>query len=215
MLKKSRFLGYFLKYGLLSAVVLVAFSNTVILGSSQGRLYSEIDSIPYNQIGLLLGTSPYMRDGSANPFFVNRIDAAVRLYEAGRIDMILASGDNRYRDYDEPAYMRDALIERGVPVDRIIVDIAGYRTLDSVVRAGSVFGWTRFTIISQEFHNHRALFIADRSGLDAIAFIADDVAGYTGLHQSLREHLARTLAVLDVYLLGTEPRETGEAELTP
>jgi SanA protein len=177
------------------------------MNSSRGRLYSDIDSIPFNHVGLLLGTSPYMRDGSPNAFFVSRIDAAAELYRRGRIGVILASGDNRYRTYNEPARMREALLERGIPENRIIVDAAGYRTLDSVVRAGSVFGWNRFTIISQEFHNYRALFVAREWNLDPIAFNAEDVGGYTGLRQSLREHLARTLAVLDVYLLGTTPRE--------
>ena len=186
----------------------------MVMNSSRGRVYADIDATPYNPVGLLLGTSPYMKDGSENPFFNSRIDAAVRLYLSGRIDVILASGDNQYRTYNEPARRRAALIERGMPEDRIVVDAAGYRTLDSVVRAGTVFGWRRFTIISQEFHNHRALFVADQSNLDAIAFSAEDVGGYTGLRQTLREHLARTLAVLDVHLLGTTPREASRVDMT-
>jgi SanA protein len=203
-----------MKHGVLGAALLIAFSNTVVLNASRGRIFSQIETVPHNHVGLLLGTSPYMRDGSENPFFRNRVEAAARLYEAGRIDVVLASGDNLYRTYNEPARMRAALVERGIPEDRILVDTAGYRTLDSVVRAGTVFGWKRFTIISQEFHNHRALFVASESNLDAIAFSAEDVGGYAGLRQTLREHLARTLAVLDVHLLGTAPREASRVDMS-
>lgn len=192
---------------MLGAVILVAFSDALILNASRGRVYSEVSSTPYNRVGLVLGTSPYMRNGTTNPFFEHRMDAALALYRAGKISVILVSGDNERRTYNEPARMKEALLERGIPERSLIVDSAGLRTLDSVVRAGSVFRLGRFTIISQGFHNRRALFVARAAGLDAIAFNARDVGGYAGLRQAVREHLARTLAVLDVYLLGTIPSQ--------
>lgn len=195
-------------------ILLVAFSNAVVLQASRGRIFSDPSALPHNYVGVVLGTSPFVRGGGWNPFFVNRIQAAVTLYQAGKVNLILVSGDNQYRTYNEPAQMRKLLVENGVPESRIIVDAAGYRTLDSIVRAGTVFGWHKFTVISQEFHNHRALFVADHSGLNVVAFNAEDVGGYTGLRQTLREQLARALAVLDVYLLGTEPRELDAVEPT-
>lgn len=185
-------------------------SNAIVSDVSRDYLFDTSFEIPYNRVGVLLGTSPCMRDGTRNPFFANRIEAAVELYRAGKIDVILASGDNRNRNYDEPAHMHDSLREMGIPAANIVLDVAGYRTLDSVIRAGTVFGHSRFTIISQEFHNPRALYIAREAGYEAVAFNAVDVGGYTGLRQIMREHLARILAVLDVLVLRTQPAVPGE-----
>lgn len=207
---KIRFFSFALRYGVLTAVLTVAMSNAIVSDVSRDYLFDNSFEIPYNRVGVLLGTSPYMRDGTWNPFFANRVAAAVELYRAGRIDVILASGDNRDRNYNEPAHMRDSLREMGIPAADIVVDVAGYRTLDSVIRAGSVFGHSRFTVISQEFHNPRALYIARQAGYEAVAFNAADVGGYTGLRQVMREHLARTLAVLDVLVLRTQPAVPGE-----
>lgn len=114
---------------------------TLIIESSAGDyLYDSIDDIPYNRAGLLLGTTPYRAGGGRNPYFYERIDAAARLYRAGKISMIIVSGDNATRKYNEPRAMRRALIRAGVPGKAIVFDFAGFRTLDSIVRASLVFG---------------------------------------------------------------------------
>lgn len=212
MKRAARFLWYLLRYGLLAAVLSIAFANAVVLRASNHRLFSSVEAVPHNRVGLLLGTSPYLPGGRVNPFFVNRIAAAAELYLAGKVEVVVASGDNEHRSYNEPAHMQEALLEAGVPPEAIMVDAAGFRTLDSVVRMESVFGLRQFTVISQEFHNRRALFIAKEFSLDAVAYNARDVGGYSGLRTMAREHLARTLAVLDVYLLGTRPRSGAAAE---
>ena len=88
----------------------------------------------------------------------------MELFQAGKISRILVSGDNRRMNYNEPVEMRKALIAHGIPDSVIVMDFAGIRTLDSVIRAKKVFGQDRFTIISQRFHNERALYIAGRNG---------------------------------------------------
>lgn len=210
-----RFIPFLVIHGFLAALVLVVFANLHVALASEGRVYRTVEAVPVNRVGLLLGTSPFMVGGRLNPFFEHRIRAAVDLLRAGRIEYILASGDNEHRTYNEPAHMKRALMAAGVPESRIVLDFAGFRTLDSVVRASVVFGQERFTVISQEFHTHRALYIARRYAIDAVAFVAEGVEGYTGVRMYLREQLARTLAVLDVQVLGTQPRFLGDPEKVP
>jgi SanA protein len=122
---------------------------------------------------------------------------------------LIVSGDNGSKQYDEPTAMKEDLVRRGVPPDAIYCDYAGFRTLDSIVRAERVFGQRRFMVVSQRFHNERAVFLARRHGLDAEAFDAGDVTGGSGWMTHLREYLARVQAVLDVTLLRTKPRFEG------
>lgn len=147
-----------------AAVLVMTVLATLIIESSAGDyLYDSIDDIPYNRAGLLLGTTPYRAGGGRNPYFYERIDAAARLYRAGKISMIIVSGDNATRKYNEPRAMRRALIRAGVPGKAIVFDFAGFRTLDSIVRASLVFGQSSVTIISQRFQNLRAVYIARKT----------------------------------------------------
>src|SRR5699024_6999105 len=119
---------------------------------AKGQTCSSVEEIPQNKVGLLLGTSQYLKGGGVNPFFKYRIEAAVELYNHGKIDFILVSGDNKHSSYNEPRDFKQALITAGIPDDKIILDYAGFRTLDSVIRANKVFGQDSITIISQQFH---------------------------------------------------------------
>ena len=204
--------GYYLagKSAVILAAALVVFSNVTVSRQADEGIYSQVEEVPYNDVGLLLGTSRYLSSGQPNPYFDNRIDAAEELYAAGKIRVIVASGDNSHRSYNEPILMQEELVRRGVPEEVIVLDYAGFSTLDSVVRLHRVFGQEQFTVISQQFHNERALYIARHNSLEAIAYNADAVTGPVGLRTSVREYLARVKAVLDVHLLGTEPRFLGE-----
>lgn len=183
--------------------------------ASQARLYSEVTATPARDIGLLLGTSDKRRNGQPNPFFDYRIDAAAALYRAGKVRHLLVSGDNHTRGYDEPTLMRAALLAKGVPEAAITLDYAGFRTLDSIVRAREVFGVASFTVISQRFHDERALFIARHYGIDAIGFCARDVGLRRGLKTQVRETFARVKAVLDLYVFQTGPKFLGPRQKIP
>ena len=145
--------------------------------SADGRLYGDVRLIPARQVGVLLGTSKYLSGGGLNPYYRYRIEAALSLYRAGKISDLILSGDNAHRSYDEPTTMRADLLAGGVPAAHLYRDYAGFRTLDSVVRAHKVFGQGRFTVISQRFHNERAIYLARAHGLDVIGFDAQDVSG--------------------------------------
>jgi SanA protein len=150
-----------------------------------------------------------LSDGRQNLFFQNRVEAAVNLFRGGKVDYLLVSGDNRKKGYDEASDMKESLMRAGIPADRIYCDFAGFRTLDSVVRARDVFCQKQVTIISQEFHNQRAIFIATHNGMDAIGFNAAEVNAYNGFKTKCREHLARVRTLLDVYLFRKSPKFLG------
>ncbi len=176
---------------------------------AKGKTYNRVKQIPKNKVGLVLGTGKMLQNGQINLYYNYRINAAVALFEAGKIEYILISGDNGSTTYDEPSDFKNDLIKRGIPEARIFLDYAGFRTLDSVVRAKEIFGLTSMTIISQEFHNERAIYLAQNNGIDAIAFNAKDVSGRYGLKTRLREYLARVNASMDV-VFNTNPKFLGE-----
>ncbi|GJM63160.1 SanA/YdcF family protein [Persicobacter diffluens] len=176
--------------------------------------YDDLQAIPANKIGLVLGTAKYHKSG-INLYYKSRINATVALYKAGKIQQIIISGDNGSKYYNEPKTFYQDLTKAGIPKEKIFLDFAGFRTLDSVVRCKNVFGQEKVTIISQEFHNERALFLADHFGLEAIAFNASDVPFSYGIKGYFRERLARCKAVLDVYLLNTQPKFLGEPVIIP
>lgn len=173
-------------------------------------LFNRPEEVPYNQVGLVLGTSKSLSNGQENLYFKYRMDAAAELYKAGKIDYILVSGDNSQLCYNEPVDMQKALLKRGVPKEAIVLDYAGFRTLDSVIRSKKVFGQQRMTIISQDFHNRRAIYIAQYHGIQAIGYNARDVHFYSGFKTQFREKLARVQAFIDLYVLGKQPKFLGE-----
>ncbi|WP_179333174.1 SanA/YdcF family protein [Winogradskyella costae] len=166
--------------------------------------YDDMDSIPKNNVGLVLGASKWAPSGNINLFYKHRVDAAVALYKAGKIDYILVSGDNGRKDYDEPTDFKNDLITQGIPAEHIFLDYAGFRTLDSIVRAKKIFGQNAITIISQKFHNERAIYIAQHYDIEAIAYNAKDV-----YKTPPREYLARTKARLDL-LFNVNPKFLGD-----
>ncbi len=194
---------------ILLALGLVIFANVRINRHTRDRVYSDVKTIPYNKAGLLLGTSKYVSSGQINLFFKNRIDAAVELYKAGKIKKIVISGDNSRSDYNEPQDMKDELVKRGVKAGDIYLDYAGFRTYDSVYRMKAIFGQQSFTIISQEFHNRRALYIASSLGLDAVAYNAAEVGAHNSFKTKLREKFARVKVLLD-FAFGKKPKFLGE-----
>ena len=189
-------------------LTVVVLAGLIIRVSTNGYTYSDVAAIPHRDVGLVLGCSRQLPDGRQNLFFAYRIRAAAELFHARKINAIIVSGDNHVAGYDEPSDMKDALIAAGVPAEKIYCDYAGFRTLDSVVRAKAVFGQTKITVISQQFHNQRAIFIAQNRGLDAIGFNAQEVDAYNSAKNKLREHFARVKTVLDI-ILNVRPKFLG------
>jgi len=187
----------------------ILYSNISIDRYSKGKLYDTVSDVSHYHTALVLGTSPTGRSGGPNLYFLSRIDATVRLYEAGKIDRILVSGDNRKEEYNEPEEMKKALVEKGIPEEVIFLDYAGFRTFDSVVRAKEVFGQAEFIVVSQKFHNERAVFIARKKGIKAAGFNATDVRASYGFITHVREWGARCKVFIDL-MFGKKPHFLGE-----
>jgi SanA protein len=209
MRKKLVRIGFILFMVPLSALLIC---NYLINSFAEGKTYSSTTQIPKNKVGLILGTSKRLIGGQPNPYYENRISATVALYNANKINFILVSGDNGSIYYNEPTTMKKDLVEKGIPAEHIFLDYAGFRTLDSMLRAKEVFGLTKITVISQKFHNERAIYIAEKKGLKAIGFNATDISLESGLRVQLREYFARVKVFLDL-ALKVQPRFYGDKEI--
>lgn len=190
-------------------LISVFLCDFIIVKSTKSYLYDDLQAIPYNRVGLVLGTSQYLGNGNINLYFKYRIEAAAALYHAGKVKILLISGDHGTENYNEPEDIKNALIAKGVPDSIIHLDYAGFRTLDSVVRADKVFGQKKITVISQRFHNERAVFIAGRFGIAAVGLNAQDVPLGYGFMIQLREKIARVKVFADL-VIGVHPRYLGE-----
>jgi len=196
----------------LIVLVIVVASNLWVVRSTKSLVLTDYKLLPDSGVALVLGTSHRLVNGSPNPFFHNRMATAAELYKEGKIVHFIVSGDNRTKYYNEPIEMQKALIRLGVPAEAITLDYAGLRTLDSIVRCKEIFGQTNITIITQPFHSYRALFISRYYHVDAVALVANEPNQEDALRVYVREYLARTKAILDLYILGTSPRHLGDKE---
>lgn len=194
---KDRILKLGLKTIIIFAVSIVIMYLFVSIYSKK-YIYDSIEEIPYNDVALVLGTSKYLYNGRVNMYFKFRMDAAYELYKSGKIKFILVSGDNRHRFYNEPRQMRLDLIRLGVDKKHIFLDFAGFRTRDSIIRANKVFNLTNFTIVSQPFHNERAIFIARQKNINVVAYNARNVRKLYRIRQFPRELAARVLMIVDI-----------------
>jgi SanA protein len=194
---------------LVVSALTVYLCDRTIRESASGKLYTAANDIPFNRTGLLLGTSKYLTNGYINPYYEYRLEAATALMKSGKIRYLLISGDNSRKDYSEPEDMRADLILAGIDSSLIYLDYAGFRTFDSMVRLKEIFGQDSVTVISQKFHNERALYIAGREQITAIGYNARDVGRASGLKVKFREKLARVKVFVD-YLLGEKPKFLGE-----
>ena len=190
-------------------IVTTYLANKAIVNSVQFKNTSKINELEPRKIGLVLGTSKFLKSGHINPYYQYRVNAAWELFKAKKIQFVLISGDNSQLNYDEPTAFKEDLIKLGIPEDRIYLDYAGFRTLDSVVRAKEIFGLTELIFISQKFHNERAIYLAQKKGIDAIGFNARDVGGSSGKRIRMREYLARVKVFVDL-LFDVQPKFLGK-----
>lgn len=190
-------------------ILVVFFANYTIQNSSKEFLYEDPHKIPNCKTAVVLGTSKSLSNGNPNLYFKYRIEAASELFKTGKIQHIIVSGDNSVKGYNETEDMKNDLIALGVPAEKIFEDFAGFRTLDSVVRAKEIFGQNEVIFVSQKFHNERAVFLAQKFGIKAYGFNAKDVNKYAGFKTNAREKLARAKVFVD-FIFGVKPKFGGE-----
>lgn len=206
--RRAILLGFML---LLLGGGLITYANMLPVWASRGRLFNETATLPAAKVGLVFGTT----DNYNNPYFRYRIEAAVKVWDAGKVETLIVSGDNRSKYYNEPEKMKAALVAKGVPEDRIVCDYAGLRTFDSVVRAKEIFGADTVLVISQRFQNERAIYLAQAQGMEVYGFNAKDVELPAGFKTKIREVGARVQMWLDVNFLDTRPTHLGEKVKMP
>ncbi len=203
-------LHYLLLSTLLIVAVVIAIDRWISL-ETYSTIYTPTDTLPHYDVAVVLGTSKYLGK-QLNSYYTNRINAAINLYHHGALKHLLLSGDNAHRSYNEPWTMKRDLLRAGVPETSIALDYAGFRTLDSIVRARKIFDTNHFLIITQGFHCERALFIARYHDIDAACLAVPGPSGYAGFYVKLRELFARVKAVLDLYILNAQPKFLGPKE---
>lgn len=212
---KKLWLPSFVVVVLACAVPLIV-CGWLIHHAAKGRIYSDVTRLPFNNVGLVLGTSPTNNyNGDPNQHFMHRLQTAAALYHGGHVKHLLLTGNNDLHGYDEPADMRAVLLKLGVPESATTLDPAGFRTLDSVVRARDVYGQHRFTVITDHFHSYRTVFLARHYGIDAVAFPSEDVELKWSFKSRVREVFADVKACLDLYVFHTKARQVDDPVVLP
>jgi len=181
-------------------------SNYLIKINANHKTYSETNLIPKNRVGLVLGTGKYNAKKEINACYKNRIEATLKLFNAQKINLVLVSGSNKQNELQ--SYKQD-LINGGIPENNIYMDYSGFRTIDSVIRAKEIYGLEKFTIISQKFHNERAIYLAEKKGLQVVGFNAKDPKNKYTLKKLIKEYISKTVAPLDIFF-NTEASYLGE-----
>lgn len=168
------------------------------------QAFRTVDSVPQSYTALVLGASVFV-DLSPSQALKERLDVAVALYEAGKVQSILASGDHGTKDYDEVNTMRIYLLEQGIPADDIYLDHAGYDTYDSIYRAKTIYQVPSMIICTQSYHAYRAIYIAKALHVDAFACPTNAEATYRLNYDEIRESLARVKAFFETQIRPSPP----------
>ncbi|MCX8601380.1 MULTISPECIES: ElyC/SanA/YdcF family protein [unclassified Gilliamella] len=204
----KKFIGCLVGFCILIMVIIIGLDRWISYKTAP-YIYHDADKLPHRAIGVVLGTSKYVQGGGINGFYRSRIEGAINLYWQKKVDYLILSGDNALLSYNEPITMKKDLIKAGIPQESIVLDYAGFRTLDSVVRANKVFNADDFTIITQEFHCERAIFIALAQGIQAQCFAVPSPSSMKLVR--IREIFARVKAFIDLYILDNQPKYLGPA----
>ncbi len=213
-LKSMTSLKRWLSVTLITAVIIIILILAIdrwVSWKSHDDIISDINQVPKFQVAVVLGTSKYL-GRTLNDYYVHRIEAAIKLYQQGTVSRFLLSGDNAHRSYNEPWTMKRDLLKAGVPDSNIHLDYAGFRTLDSIVRAKRIFDTDNFLIVTQRFHCERALFIAKYHDIKATCLAVAGPTNQSGNSIRIREIFARTKAFLDLYIFNVQPKFLGPKE---
>ncbi|MDB6130531.1 MAG: hypothetical protein JWM04_1638 [Verrucomicrobiales bacterium] len=190
-------------------LLIVLGSNVFILESTSDLLLHDTAQVPPTKYALVLGTTPkFRRTGNRNPTFDSRMVSAAKLYRDGKAGKLILSGGANILGYNEPESMRQTLVKLGVPAEAMVLDPSGLRTFDSIWRTKNLFHQNKITIVTDDKHLPRALFLGKALGMDAVGFSLNATSLPFSLKYVVRESGARVKAILDVYLLHTQPADT-------
>ena len=208
MCLKGKNLRRLFRFLLVTVIVTFAITlgiNVFMVASASKRTVRELSLLPAREYALVLGTEPVRPDGSTNLHFIHRTDHAALVYHSGKVAVLLISGNQNNRGFNEVLEMKKAVMARQVPMAALKLDFWGTRTIDSIRRAKQTYQLEQLIIITSDFHAARALFLCRHFGLDAVAFCPDhEPAGLWSVRYQIREYFARVRAVYDLL---NEPHE--------
>ncbi len=185
----------------IGASLALALCMVIVQSAANNRVYKTMSEMPNYHVALVLGAG-VQPNGALSWTLRHRVNTAIDLYNAGRVEKILMSGDNRVQNYNEPQRMADYAVSQGVPSSDVVMDYAGRRTYDSVYRAKNIFLLDKLVIVTQGYHLPRALFLARSVGLEAYGVAAPATSDSRA---PIREYPASISAVIDAYVLHPSP----------
>ncbi len=185
--------------GLIAVLSLIGLAATVIADRSDGLIHTEIETLPARSVVIVPGARVFP-DGRTSLMVQGRLDGALALRDAGLVDHVLVSGDNRETTYNEPVTMRNALVDAGVPAEEITLDYAGLDTWDTCLRAGEQFGVEDAIVVTQRRHAERTASLCRAAGIDVVVLAVDHPPQRrsTKVRVGIRESLAKVKAWGDI-----------------
>lgn len=167
------------------------------------NIYNDISDLPKRKVAIVFGAG-VSSDNTPSPILRDRLKVAIDLFKSGKVEKIIMSGDNRFKNYNEPEVMINYAIENGIPRKDLQPDYAGRRTYDTCIRAKLIFGLNEAILITQSFHLTRALYTCNSLGINSIG-IPSDLSSYPDiLYLQTRDIFAYTKAILDINIINPE-----------
>lgn len=203
---------------LLGVLIFISI-NAYILKTSAPQIFYNTDEIPNTQVAVILGAK-VMDNGKMSDILYDRTIKGLELYTEGKVSKILVSGDHGTAEYDEVSTVKEYLLDQGVLGEDIFLDHAGFDTYDSIYRAKEIFEIESLTIVTQEFHLPRAVYIGNSLGMETYGYVADRQKYISEKWNAVRESIARIKAFANVTLnskptyLGNSISITGDGQLS-
>jgi vancomycin permeability regulator SanA len=208
-----RLSGWLIRLGLFLGLGLVGM-NLYVTASTEPHSYRQLTQVPHQRVVLVFGAG-IRADGRLTRVLADRVEAAIALYQAGRVQKLLLTGDNSSQYYDEVSAMRRYALERGVAATDVILDYAGFSTYESCYRAQAIFGLQEAVLVTQQYHLPRALYTCQQLGVAAVGYGVDDWGVYPAALMSrfvVREALATAKALWQVHVTRPAPTFLGPVE---
>lgn len=187
-------------------LITIVSVNYYVKSSTKKNIYYSLKKFPKNDVGIIFGAG--INGDQPSKYLKDRLDAGIALYKAKRINKILLSGDNGREEYDELTVMKNYCFNHGVDTTKIFIDYAGFDTYSTMYRAKHIFKIKRATLISQEYHLNRAIYIGQKLGIKSVGYSANkgEYLGYN--YVTFREYGSVFKSFLDV-LRNREPHFLG------
>jgi len=193
-------------------VILFLGINSYVDKYAADFCFDNLDEVPQADAIIVLGASVYNERPS--PTLTERLDTALELYDSGKAQKIILSGDHGTKEYDEVSVMKDYMLDKGVMREDLFLDHAGFNTYDSMYRAKEIFCVNSLLISTQQFHINRSVYIARKLNIEAYGYPSKKWSNYYSQVYGFRESLAKIKAFIDVEILRRKPKFLGDTVIS-